>query len=94
MNKALTYFTYEDVAPAAVLSHRKVGGKTQYLVAWRDDAEDSWVPEDMVSEEVCSTALAKVGVARVAYVKEGSAVTVNQKRCPSAVHVVAAGAQH
>jgi hypothetical protein len=52
VNKALTYYAYEDVAPAAVLDSRKVAGETQYLVAWRDDAEDSWVPAEHVSEEV------------------------------------------
>eukprot|EP00892_Ulva_mutabilis_P008942 jgi/Ulvmu1/641/UM010_0011.1 len=54
--KALTYFQYEDVVPAAVLRKRvpAVGeeGPVMYLISWRDDAPDSWVPEEFVSDEV------------------------------------------
>lgn len=54
--KAFTYFQYEDVVPAAVLHKRTpaVGedGPTMYLISWRDDAPDSWVPEEFVSDEV------------------------------------------
>jgi hypothetical protein len=60
VNKALTYFTYEDVAPAAVLASRKVEGQKQYLVQWRDDSEDSWVAEEFVSAEVCLSDTAPV----------------------------------
>ena len=64
VSKALVYFTYEDVAPAAVLADRKVGGQTQYLIAWRDGAEDAWVPADFVSEEVrCALGSAENGMA-------------------------------
>jgi hypothetical protein len=52
VNKALTYYAYEDVAPAAVLDRRRVAGAVQYLVAWRDGAEDAWVGAEFVSEEV------------------------------------------
>lgn len=54
--KALTYFQYEDVVPAAVLRKRTpaVGddSPTMYLIRWRDDVPDSWVPEEFVSDEV------------------------------------------
>lgn len=53
VSKAVTYFSYEDVAPAAVLALRKVEGQKQYLVQWRDDFEDSWVAEEFMSAEVC-----------------------------------------
>eukprot|EP01025_Chloroclados_australasicus_P041405 TRINITY_DN4385_c0_g1_i2.p1 TRINITY_DN4385_c0_g1~~TRINITY_DN4385_c0_g1_i2.p1 ORF type:complete len:163 (+),score=31.06 TRINITY_DN4385_c0_g1_i2:154-642(+) len=52
VNRALTYFVYEDVAPAAVLDKRESDGQVQYLVKWRDGSDDSWVPESMTSEEV------------------------------------------
>ena len=59
--KALTYFVYEDVAPAAVLRKRKpaIGeeGPVMYLVRWRDGSEDSWLPEDFLSNEVSSPLL-------------------------------------
>jgi hypothetical protein len=55
VSKALTYFLYEDVAPAAVLRKRApaIGedGPTMFLVRWRDGAEDSWLPEDSLSDE-------------------------------------------
>lgn len=54
--KALTYFQFEDVAPAAVLRKRTpaVGDDSpvMYLISWRDDSPDSWVPEEFVSDEV------------------------------------------
>ena len=52
VNKSLIYFEYEDVAPAALLNKRTVDGAVQYLVSWRDDVEDSWVPAALISEEV------------------------------------------
>lgn len=53
VSKALIYFEYEDVAPAAVLDSRTVDGNLEYLVQWRDAVEDSWVPVHHVSDEVC-----------------------------------------
>lgn len=62
--KALTYFLYEDVAPAAVLRKRKpaIGedGPTMYLVRWRDGAEDSWLPADSLSSEVCNSPITNI----------------------------------
>lgn len=56
VSKALMYFLYEDVAPAAVLRKRKpaIGedGPTMYLVRFRDGSEDSWLPAEFLSEEV------------------------------------------
>lgn len=52
VSKALTYFTFEDVAPAAILDTRSVEGERQYLVQWSDDADDEWVPAAFVSPDV------------------------------------------
>jgi signal recognition particle 43 kDa protein len=53
VNKALIYFEFEDVAPAALLDRRTVDGNIEYLVQWRDDVEDTWVPAHLISDEVC-----------------------------------------
>ncbi|GMH39684.1 hypothetical protein BSKO_07582 [Bryopsis sp. KO-2023] len=48
----LTDDIYETLEPVAILDMRSVGEEREYLVQWPDDAEDSWVTESEVAEDV------------------------------------------
>lgn len=48
----LTDDMYESFEPVAILDMRTIGDEKEFLVQWPDDAEDSWVPEQDVSDDI------------------------------------------
>jgi hypothetical protein len=53
VTKVLIHDKYDGVAPAALLDRRTVDGNVEDLVQWRDAVEDLWVPDHLISDEVC-----------------------------------------
>lgn len=51
--KLLDEATYDDVEVAKILDKRVDGkGRTEYMVKWSDDSEDSWEPAVNIGEDL------------------------------------------